>query len=339
MDNGQWTMDNGKPIVNYQLSIIKLLNNIKMKHIPVFISMALLLSACTEKMEYDSSGNFEADEVIVSAQQSGILLSYKVKEGNQLKAGDNVGQIDVAIVELQKQQTEASIAALSEKTVAPNDQAELVRRQLEVQKSQLEQQIRERNRTENLVKADAATRKQLDDINASIDQLQKQIAVTEQQLKLNTYNTNTQNRSILSEKAPMEKAAAQLQEQINKGQIINPINGVVLTNYALQGEMQTIGKPLYKIANTDTLDLRAYITGTQLPQIKTGQQVTVRIDDGKKGYKEYKGTITWISDKSEFSPKTIQTKDERANLVYAIKVNVKNDGYLKIGMYGEVLFN
>ena len=224
-------------------------------------------------------------------------------------------------------------------TVAPNNQAELVRRQLDVQKSQLEQQIRERNRTENLVKADAATRKQLDDINASIDQLQKQIAVTEQQLKLNTYNTNTQNRSILSEKAPMEKAAAQLQEQINKGQIINPINGVVLTNYALQGEMQTIGKPLYKIANTDTLDLRAYITGTQLPQIKTGQQVTVRIDDGKKGYKEYKGTITWISDKSEFSPKTIQTKDERANLVYAIKVNVKNDGYLKIGMYGEVLFN
>lgn len=309
-----------------------------MKKFIVILSGALLLNACTQKNDFDASGNFEADEVIVSAQQNGVLLSYSVKEGNKLESGDNVGQIDVKITELQKQQTEASIAALSEKTVAPNDQAELVRRQLDVQKSQLEQQIRERNRTENLVKADAATRKQLDDINSSIDQLRKQIAVTEQQIKLNTYNTNTQNRSILSEKAPMEKAAAQLQEQINKGQIINPISGTVLTNYALQGEMQVVGKPLYKIANTDTLDLRAYITGTQLPQIKVGQQVTVRIDDGKEGYKEYAGTIFWISDKSEFSPKTIQTKDERANLVYAMKVRVKNDGYIKIGMYGEVLW-
>jgi len=310
-----------------------------MKKYIVCISAALVLSACTKENDYDASGNFEADEVIVSAQQNGVLLSYNVKEGNQLKTGENVGQIDVKVVELQKQQTEASINALKEKTAAPNDQIELVRRQLEVQKSQLAQQLREKTRTENLVKADAATRKQLDDINASIDQLRKQISVTEQQLKLNTYNTNTQNRSILSERGPMEKAAAQLQEQINKGQIINPIDGTVLVNYALQGEMQVVGKPLYKIANTETLDLRAYITGTQLPQIKVGQQVKVRIDNGKDNYKEYDGKITWISAKSEFSPKSIQTKDERANLVYAIKVNVKNDGYLKIGMYGEVLFN
>ncbi|MGJ1484228.1 HlyD family secretion protein [Sphingobacterium multivorum] len=310
-----------------------------MKKFIAFISAAVLLSACSQKNDYDASGNFEADEVIVSAQQSGVLLSYTVKEGEQLKNGDKVGQIDVKQVELQKQQTEASIAALSEKTAAPNDQAELVRRQLEVQQSQLAQQLREKTRFENLVKADAATRKQLDDINAAIDQLRKQIAVTEQQLKLNTYNTNTQNRSILSEKAPMEKAAAQLQEQINKGQVINPINGTVLTNYALQGEMQTIGKPLYKIANTETLDLKAYVTGVQLPQIKIGQQVKVRIDDGKDSYKEYQGTINWISAKSEFTPKTIQTKDERANLVYAIKVSVKNDGYIKIGMYGEVLWS
>lgn len=310
-----------------------------MKRSIVFISALLLLNACMQKNDFDASGNFEADEVIVSAQQNGVLLSYTVKEGKQLQPGENVGQIDVRVVELQKQQAEASIAALSEKTAAPNDQAELVRRQLEVQQSQLAQQLHERTRTENLVKADAATRKQLDDINASIDQLQKQIAVTEQQLKLNTYNTNTQNRGILSEKAPLEKAAAQLQEQINKGQIINPINGTVLTNYALQGEMQVVGKPLYKIANTDMLDLRAYITGAQLPQIKVGQQVTVRIDNGSDAYKEYPGTITWISDKAEFSPKTIQTKDERANLVYAMKVNVKNDGYLKIGMYGEVLWS
>lgn len=309
-----------------------------MKKFIVFISAAWALNACTQKNDFDASGNFEADEVIVSAQQNGVLLSYSVKEGNLLTAGDPVGQIDVRVVELQKQQTEASIAALGQKTAAPDNQAELVRRQLEVQKSQLAQQLRERTRTENLVKADAATRKQLDDINAAIDQLQKQVAVTEQQLKLNTYNTNTQNRSILSEKAPLEKAAAQLQEQINKGRIINPVTGTVLTNYALQGEMQVVGKPLYKIANIDTLYLRAYITGAQLPAVKAGQAVTVRIDNGNDGYKEYPGNITWISAKSEFSPKTIQTKDERANLVYAIKVRVKNDGYLKIGMYGEVVF-
>lgn len=309
-----------------------------MKIFTTIISTALFLNACTQKMDYDASGNFEADEVIVSAEQSGVLLSYNVKEGTQLKTGDNVGQIDVKVVELQKQQTEASIAALNEKIVVPNDQIELVRRQLDVQKSQLAQQLREKTRTENLVKADAATRKQLDDINAGIDQLNKQIAVTEQQLKLNTYNISTQNRTILSEKAPMEKAAAQFQEQINKGQIINPITGIVLANYALQGEMQVVGKPLYKIANTETLDLKAYVTGTQLPQIKVGQQVKVRIDDGKDDYKEYEGIINWISAKSEFTPKTIQTKDERANLVYAIKVSVKNDGFLKIGMYGEVIF-
>ena len=310
-----------------------------MKKFAIIVFAGLSLNACTQKKDYDASGNFEADEVIVSAQQSGILNSYDVKEGDQLKKGEKVGQIDVKVIELQKQQTEARIAALNEKTISPSDQVELVRRQLEVQKSQLAQQLREKNRTENLVKADAATRKQLDDINSSIDQLKKQIAVTNQQLKLNTYNTNTQNRSILSERAQMEKLAAQLQEQINKGQIINPITGTVLTNYALQGEMQVIGKPLYKIANIETLNLKAYVSGSQLPQIKLGQPVTVRIDDGKGGYKEYPGTITWISAKSEFTPKSIQTKDERPNLVYAIKVNVKNDGYLKIGMYGEVLWS
>jgi HlyD family secretion protein len=215
----------------------------------------------------------------------------------------------------------------------------LVKKQLAVQESQLEHQLHERTRTANLVKADAATRKQLDDIDAGIDQLRKQIVATRQQLSVNNSNTDTQNRSILSGTAPLEKTVAQFQEQINKGQVINPINGTVLVNYALQGEMQVVGKPLYKIANTDTLDLRAYITGNQLPQIKLNQKVKVRIDQGEKKYKEYHGTITWISSKSEFSPKTIQTKDERANLVYAIKIKVKNDGYLKIGMYGEAIWS
>lgn len=309
-----------------------------MKKIIIGITAAFLFNTCTHKDEYDASGNFEADEVIVSAQQNGILITYSVGEGAQLKSGDKVGQIDVRTAELQKEQVQASIEALSQKTVDPADQAELVRSQLAVQEAQLAQQLREQTRTENLVKADAATRKQLDDITAAIDQLKKQIAVTRQQLTVYTYNTNTQNRSILSEKEPLEKSAAQIQEQINKGQVINPISGIVLVNYALQGELQVVGKPLYKIANTDTLYLRAYITGTQLPQIKVGQPVNVRIDQGEKAYKTYTGVITWISGRSEFSPKTIQTKDERANLVYAIKVKVRNDGYLKIGMYGEVIW-
>lgn len=309
-----------------------------MKHILIFISTALCLISCSNKNNFDATGNFEADETIVSAQQNGILLSYTVKEGTQLELEENVGQIDIELFELQKQQTQASIHALQDKTTLPTDQIELTRRQLSVQKSQLTQQLNEKQRIENLVIEDAATQKQLDDIVALVDQLKKQISVTEQQINLTAYTTNAQNKSILSEKAPLEKAVAQLQEQVNKGQIINPIQGIVLANYALKGEMQTIGKPLYKIANTDTLFLRAYVTGKQLPEIKIGQKVTVRIDDNTEDYKQYPGKITWISDKSEFSPKTIQTKDERANLVYAIKIRVINDGYLKIGMYGETIW-
>ncbi|SFU27275.1 HlyD family secretion protein [Petrimonas sp.] len=300
------------------------------------IPLIILLTACTSGEPSDASGNFESDEVIVSARQSGTLLSYYVKEGQSLVAGDTVGQIDVSLFELQKEQVEASIRALQDQTVSANDQVELIRRQLEVQQAQLSQLQREKIRFENLVKADAATQKQLDDIVASIDQLQKQRAVTEQELKLARYNTETRNRSILSEQNPLEKVVAQYQEQINRGKVINPVQGTVIANYALQGEMQTVGKPLYKIANLEWLDLRAYITADQMVQVKLGQEVTIRVDDGKRGYKEYPGTITWISEKSEFSPKNIYTRKERANLVYAIKVNVKNDGYLKIGMYGEV---
>jgi len=300
------------------------------------IPLIILLTACTSGEPSDASGNFESDEVIVSARQSGTLLFYYVKEGQSLVAGDTVGQIDVSLFELQKEQVEASIRALQDQTVSANDQVELIRRQLEVQQAQLSQLQREKIRFENLVKADAATQKQLDDIVASIDQLQKQRAVTEQELKLARYNTETRNRSILSEQNPLEKVVAQYQEQINRGKVINPVQGTVIANYALQGEMQTVGKPLYKIANLEWLDLRAYITADQMVQVKLGQEVTIRVDDGKRGYKEYPGTITWISEKSEFSPKNIYTRKERANLVYAIKVNVKNDGYLKIGMYGEV---
>ena len=300
----------------------------------------LLISSCNgNQAGYDASGNFEADEVIVSAQLTGELLSFDLREGDTLQAGVVVGQIDATIPNLEKEQTEAKIAALHSKTFSPKDQNELVKKQLAVQEAELDHQLKEKDRTENLLKADAATKKQLDDLNALIDQLEKQIHVTKQQLKLNAYNTATLNNGILSEKAPLEKAAAQYQEQINKGRILNPISGVVLSKYALKGEMAIVGKALYKIANTDTLTLKAYMSGESLSQVKIGQEVEVRIDQGNSAYKKYEGRISWISSKSEFTPKTIQTKNERANLVYAIKVRVKNDGFLRIGMYGEAILN
>jgi HlyD family secretion protein len=309
------------------------------KYTARLILLSLLTSCHNTKNDYDASGNFEADEVIVSAEQNGQLLSFRINEGDKLKAGDTVGQIDVTIPALQKEQAQASISALQSKTLSPAEQNDVVKRQLAVQEAQLASLLKDQTRISNLYKEEAATGKQMDDINAQVDQLQKQIKVTKEQLRLNISNTQTQNRSILSERSPMEKTVAQFQEQINKGTIINPITGTVLTRYALKGEFETIGKPLYKIANLDTLTLKAYVTGDKLSQIKIGQQVTVRIDAGDKNYKNYSGTISWISSKSEFTPKTIETKDERSNLVYALKIRVKNDGYLKIGMYGEALWN
>lgn len=311
-----------------------------MKYLQTFLILTLFTVACSDKdHEADASGNFEADEVIVSAQQNGQLLSFSVQEGDTLRAGATVGQIDVAGLTLQKEQVQASIAALKDKTSEIQPQVLLVQKQLVVQEAQLAQLLHEQQRTEKLVKSDAATPKQLDDMNAAVDQLQKQISVTRQQLNVSETNINDKNRSVLSEKTPLEKAVAQYSDQIRKGEVINPIKGTVLTRYALAGEMAAVGKPLYKIANTDTLLLKAYITGEQLPQVKLGQSVQVLIDAGKKDYKTYPGVISFISDKSEFTPKTIQTKEERANLVYAIKIRVPNDGYLKIGMYALTKFS
>src|SRR5450432_715530 len=309
-----------------------------MKHIRLcgWIGLFVIFSCTNRQNDFDASGNFEADEVIVSSQLNGQLLSFNLEEGDSLAKTSIVGQIDVTVPTLQMQQAQATISTLRSKTSSSEEQNDLVKKQLIVQEIELDHQLKERARTENLVKADAATKKQLDDLDALVLQLQKQISVTKQQLKVNSTNTQTMNNGILSEKAPLEKTVAQYQEQINKGQIINPINGIVLSKYMLTGEMAMIGKPLYKIANTDMLSLKAYLTGDYLSQIKIGQQVEVRIDSGINAFKNYPGIISWISSKSEFTPKTIQTKNERANLVYAIKVRVKNDGYLKIGMYGEV---
>lgn len=304
----------------------------------IFTALILLflLSCKQNKNEFDASGTFEADETIVSSELPGKIISFSVEEGQYISKDSVIGMIDAQNISLQQEQVEASIQALNQKTVDVGPQVQLLQQQLAVQQTQLNNLVHEKTRIENLVKADAATGKQLDDITNLVEVARKQMNVTQQQISVQKNNAATQNRGILSEADPLKKRIAQLQEQAGKANIINPLSGTVIIKYANQGEITAAGKALYKIADLSTLNLRAYITGTQLSQIKLNQPVQVSIDQGKKNYKTFTGTIIWISDKAEFTPKTIQTKEERANLVYAIKVKVKNDGYLKIGMYGDV---
>lgn len=297
----------------------------KIKLLCFLIPIILTFSCNNKENDFDASGSFEAVETILAAETNGQILQLNIEEGQQLAAGQKVGFIDstqLAINKMQLRQNEKAI-------LSGRSQIQI---QIESLKRQLDNAVLDRNRTQKLVKGGVASQKQLDDINSKVAALQAQINAQKSSLETTNENLTQQGNTVGVQLKGIE-------DQLNKSIIVNPIKGTVLAKYAEQYEMAVIGKPLYKIANLETLDLRAYITGTQLPQIKIGQQVKVRIDQGEKKYKEYQGTIGWISDKSEFSPKTIPTKDERANLVYAIKVRVKNDGYLKIGMYGEVLWS
>ena len=298
------------------------------------------LVACNNNNhKFDASGTFEVDEVIVSSEIPGKILSFNVHEGDSIPKNKIVGEIDAENLSLQKEQVEATIQALSEKKADVLPQVSLLQKQLAVQQSQLKNLLHEKTRFENLLKQDAATGKQVDDINAQVDVAQKQIEVTQQQINVQRNTVSTQNRSIMSQGKPLEKQVAEINDKIQKSNIVNPIAGTVITKYAEEGELTSAGKALYEIADLSEMTLRAYISGTQLSQIKLNQTVQVFVDNGADKYKEMNGIVTWISDKAEFTPKTIQTKDERANLVYAIKIKVKNDGYLKIGMYGEVILN
>ncbi len=319
-----------------------------------YILPLLFLAAvsCNKSSDYDASGTFEADEIMVTAEASGKILNLKLEEGDALQQNQQVGLIDGKGVELQREQILASMNALEQKTNDAAPQISVLETQISSQKSQiailqeqLNNAVRERNRTANLVKSDAATRKQLDDLNGNVSVIQKQIAAANaqlatlnQQIAASKAQVNIQNRGILSEKNPTEKKVLQIDEQLKHNVISAPIQGIVLTKYLNQGEFATMGKPVFKMANLNEMILRAYITGDQLAKVKVGQEVKVLVDAGDDKTKELKGKIDWISQKSEFTPKTIQTKYERANLVYATKIRVKNDGYLKIGMYGEVKF-
>ena len=313
--------------------------------------LVLTIFSCKRAdQDYDASGNFEADEILVTAEATGKILELNLNEGDALKANQNIGLIDGKGVELQKEQVLSSINAIEQKTNDAAPQIAILQSQLATQNSQIDvlneqlnNAVRERNRTANLVKSDAATRKQLDDLNGNVVVIQKQIAtaksqseILKQQISSTLEQVKIQNRAILSEKNPTEKKVLQIDEQLKHNVISSPIEGIVLTKYMNKGEFATIGKPIYKMANLDEMTLRAYITGDQLAKVKVGQNVKVLVDAGDENTKELTGKIYWISQKSEFTPKTIQTKDERANLVYATKIHVKNDGFLKIGMYGEV---
>lgn len=285
---------------------------------------ALALASCQDNKHLaDAYGNFEAPEVIVSAESSGRLLYFAVEEGQQLQAGQLVGMVDTVPLHLRRKQLLASIRAITGKTQEAQPQVEV----LQEQKRNLQ---REAKRLEALVADQAATPKQLDDIRGQIEVVDRQIAATRSQ-------TTTLNRGILAEIAPLEAQLEQIDDQIGRCYIYNPLSGTVLLKLAQASEMVAPAKPLYTIAHLEELDLRAYISGAQLPQAQLGQEVTVLIDDGKTANRQLPGRLSWISDQAEFTPKTVQTKEERVNLVYALKVRVKNDGSLKIGMPGEVM--
>ena len=291
----------------------------------LFLAALLPVACSNNKTDYDASGIFESTEVIVSSQVSGQLMEFTVTEGQQLQADSYLGYVDTTQLYLKKQQLMASRTAVSSRSTS-------VPRQIASLKEQIATQKRELARFGNLVKLNAANQKQVDDIQSQLSVLEKQLAAQTELLVNN-------NQGISGESTALESQIAQIEDQLLKSRITSPIQGTVLTKYAEQGEFTAPGKALFKVSDMQQMYLRAYITSDQLTQLKQGQPVIVYADFGEEQMRTYPGTISWIADKAEFTPKTIQTRNERANLVYAVKIAVTNNGYLKNGMYGEVKFN
>ncbi len=298
-----------------------------MKKYQLLILFTLLVTAScnSNKKKFDASGSFETEETIISSEVAGTIMQFDIEEGQVLQSGQVVGYIDSVQLYLKKKQLEEQIKAIL--SGRPDIPAQIAALQEQLKTAEHDQE-----RYINLRKEGAGTQKQMDDINAQVEVLKKQIAA-----QLSSFGVS--ERIIIEQTAPIKVQMEQVNDQLAKCRIINPVNGTVLTKYAEAKEVAAPGKPLYKIADLSFLFLRAYITGDQLAQIKLAQKVKVLTDDGADKYKEHEGTISWVSDKAEFTPKTIQTKEERANLVYAIKIKTPNDGALKIGMYGEVKFS
>ena len=289
-----------------------------------------MLSACGNGTpDYDATGTFEATEVIVSAEAAGKLLNLDIEEGKRLQTGEEIGLVDTLQLYLKKLQLEANMKSVE-------SQRPDLAKQIAATKQQIATAEREKKRVENLLTAGAANQKQLDDWDAQVKLLERQLAAQESSLLNSTNSLTEQGNSVAIQ-------VAQVKDQLNKCHIQSPIEGTDIvtpdgTVHLKAGELAAVGKPLFKVAEIDRMYLRAYITSEQLSQVKLGDKVTVYSDYGNSEQKAYTGVITWISERSEFTPKTILTKNERANLVYAVKIAVENDGALKIGMYGGVKF-
>lgn len=291
----------------------------------IYLALAAAMTACSQNDNgYDATGVFEATEVTVSAEQTGKLLSLDVMEGSRVDAGMEVGLIDTVQLYLQAMQIGATKYVYSA-------QMPETKKQMATLRQQLEKALQEEARYAALVMDGAANQKMLDDASSQVAVLQKQVDALQSTLQSSTNSLSAQMNTA-------DVQQLQVLDQLQKCHIASPISGVVLEKYAERGEFTAIGQPLFKVADINNIYIRAYITADQLTGLKLGQNVKVYADQGKDGQMEYDGTLTWIADKAEFTPKTIQTRDERANLVYAIKVSVKNDGLIKMGMYGQVAF-
>ena len=288
----------------------------------IWIFSVLLLAACSRGGDFDATGTFEATEVTVSAEAAGRILYFSAEEGCVLAAGEQVGAIDTVQLWLQKMQLERSVASV--RSSRPD-----VGKQVASLREQIAKQQTERRRVQNLLRDGAATTKQLDDIEAGLKVLERQLEAS-----LSTLRNNV--ASIDENSSAIELQVAQLNDRLEKCRIVSPISGTVLAKYAEAGELASVGRPLMKVADLEHIYLRAYFTSDQLAALKLGQEVTVTADFGGEQQFDYRGRVTWIASESEFTPKTIQTRNTRANLVYAVKIAVENDGRLKIGMYGEV---
>ncbi len=286
--------------------------------------LALLAAACQSQTEYNATGTFESTEIIVSAENSGKLFYLNAEEGMWFTSGTEVGLIDTVQPYLRKLQLEANMQSV-------NSQRPDIQKQIAAIQEQIATSRREQKRTQNLLKANAANQKELDDWSAQIAVLQSQLEAQTSSLENNTASLTAQGKSIAVQ-------IAQAEDNLRKCHIITPIDGTILAKYAEPGEFVSAGKPLFKIADMKHLFLRAYVTSSQLADITLGDAVTVFADFGDDIKFEYEGKITWIADEAEFTPKTILTDNERANQVYAVKIAVLNDGKIKLGMYGEVRF-
>ena len=297
-----------------------------MKRLMIMAAGLAMLASCGNKeKEYDATGVFEATETTVAAEQSGALMSFDVSEGDVLPFGKEVGLIDTTQLWLKIQQARATKGVYQSQK--PDMEAQIAATRQQLAKAKQDQQ-----RYKELVADGAAPSKMLDDANSQVQVLQKQ-------LDAQISTLSTQLSTLDSQLSTVDVQESQLQDQLRKCHITTPTTGTVLEKYMERGEFVAVGKPLFKIADTQRMFIRAYVTSAQLKNIKVGQKAKVYADYGDGQKKEYDGTVSWISGKSEFTPKTILTDDERADLVYALKVAIKNDGYVKIGMYGEVKFN